>query len=86
MLWYLYIVEAKDKSLYTGITTNINRRIQEHNNGKGAKYLSGRRPVSLIYSEKLNNQSEALKRENEIKGWNKKKKLLLVKSQILQGH
>lgn len=84
MTWYLYIVEAKDKSLYTGITKNINRRLRQHNRGVGAKSLLGKRPVKLKYSEQFDNQSSAMKREREIKGWNRSKKLDLI-LKYLQG-
>lgn len=69
MNWYLYIVEAKDESLYTGITTNIDRRLKEHNNNnkKGAKSLIGKRPVVLKYFESFNSRGEASKREALIK-------------------
>lgn len=78
MVWYLYIVEASDKSLYTGITKNINRRLQQHNKGTGAKSLLGKKPVKLQYIEQFENQSDAMKREREIKGWNRNKKLELI--------
>ena len=82
MIWYLYILKCVDNSLYTGITTDIQRRIKEHEHGKGAKYLRGRSPLKLIYSEELENQTQALKREREIKSWSRQKKLLLIKSYI----
>jgi putative endonuclease len=78
MIWNLYIVICKDKSLYTGITIDINRRIKEHNNGKGAKSLLGKLPVKLVYTEEFNNQSDAMKREREIKSWKREKKLKLI--------
>ena len=79
MLWYLYIVEAKDSSLYTGITKDIDNRIKQHNKGFGAKSLLGKRPVKLQYKEKFNTQSEAMKRESEIKRWPRNKKLELIR-------
>jgi len=78
-IWYLYIVKCKDESLYTGISTNIKRRIEEHNLKLGAKSLRGKIPVELVYFEKYNNQIEVAKREQEIKGWSRKKKLDLIK-------
>lgn len=78
MKWYVYIVKCKDNSLYTGITTNISRRIIEHNTKLGAKSLKGKLPVKLIYKEVYNSQSEAAKREREIKGWRRDKKLKLI--------
>ncbi len=75
--WYVYIVECADLTLYTGITTNIERRLKEHEAGKGAKYTKGRAPLKLVYKEKCNNRSSASKRELEIKALPKKDKLLL---------
>ena len=78
--YYVYIVECKDKTLYIGITTDINRRIKEHNSsGKGAKYTRSRRPVKLAFFEKVKNRSCATKREYEIKKrYTRKKKLILI--------
>jgi len=77
--YFVYIVKCSDKSLYTGITTDISRRILEHNSSdKGAKYTSLRRPVELVYSEASENRSSASKREYEIKKMTKLKKLELI--------
>jgi len=66
--WYVYIVECHDRTYYTGITTDIARRISEHNHSpKGAKYTRARRPVVLCYHEKYEDKSAALKREIAIK-------------------
>jgi putative endonuclease len=80
MKWFVYIVKCKDDSLYTGITTDPKRREHEHNSDRirGAKSLSGRLPVKLIYKEVYNNQKDAAKREREIKGWRREKKLSLI--------
>jgi putative endonuclease len=67
-LWYVYIVQCRDGTLYTGITTDIARRIYEHNNLKcGARYTRTRRLVKLVYNENFTTRSEAMKREYEIK-------------------
>ena len=77
----VYIVKCVDDSLYTGVTKNLDRRIWQHNNSKlGAKSVKGKRPVSLVYSEVFKNLSEALKREKEIKGWRREKKIMLINS------
>jgi putative endonuclease len=76
--WFLYIVECRDKSLYTGITTDIKRRISEHNAKVGAKSLRSKVPVVLVYSELYNNHSEAAKREADIKKWTRQRKLKLI--------
>lgn len=83
MAWIVYILKCADGSLYTGITTDINRRLKEHNDGKGAKSVLGKRPVEVAYSEKAKNQITAAKREREIKGWSRQKKLLLVNEKSL---
>ena len=76
MAYYVYILRCNDDSLYTGITTDVQRRIKEHNNSsKGAKYTKMRRPVMLVYSEECENRSDALKREYEIKKMSRKEKL-----------
>lgn len=87
MLWFVYIVECRDGSLYTGITTNVPRRIHEHNtsNKLGAKSLRAKRPVVLRYTEKYTTQSEARKREAAIKNWTRKYKLKLIYSSKLKN-
>lgn len=82
MNWYLYILRCADDSLYTGITTNLVRRIQEHNtdNARGAKSLRGRKPVTLVYTEKHINRSAASLREAAIKKLSREKKLELIKN------
>lgn len=76
--WFFYIVRCKDNSLYSGMTNNLEERIKRHNEGSGAKYTASHRPVSLVHSEKCNSESEAKKREYEVKRWPKLKKELLV--------
>ena len=80
--WYVYILRCKDNSLYTGITTNVNRRVREHNtsNTRGAKALRGRRPVQLVYSETYDTRSAAQQREAAIKKLSRTEKLHLIKT------
>lgn len=80
MQWYVYISQASDGSLYTGITTNIKRRENEHNtsNRLGAKSLRGKRPVKMVYWETYEFQSGARKREVEIKSWKREYKMRLA--------
>ena len=79
MHYFIYILRCSDDTLYTGITTDIDRRIKEHNTSlKGAKYTRYRRPVKLVYKEKQEDKSSALKREHEIKKMPRKGKLLLI--------
>ena len=80
-MYYLYILECADKTLYTGITTDLKRRVLEHNENKlGAKYTSARRPVKVVYSKKFKNRSTASKAESGIKKLSKAEKLELIKN------
>ena len=75
-IWYVYIVRcSKDNTLYTGITNNLSKRIEQHNNGKGAKYTKGRGPIILLKSFEVETKSEALKLEYKIKQLSHKEKL-----------
>ncbi|MFY9284010.1 MAG: GIY-YIG nuclease family protein [Miniphocaeibacter sp.] len=78
MINYVYILECKDGSLYTGWTTDLNKRLETHNKGLGAKYTRGRIPVKLVYYESFNNKGDALKREIKIKKLTRNKKLELI--------
>ncbi|MEA1919334.1 MAG: GIY-YIG nuclease family protein [Campylobacterota bacterium] len=81
MSYTVYILTCKDNTLYTGITTDLNKRIEEHNSSdKGAKYTRARRPVVLSYSERALNRSEASKREYAIKKLSRTQKLALIYS------
>ncbi len=82
-MWHVYIVECADGTYYTGITTDVNRRINEHNYSfKSAKYTRSRRPVKLVYVESSENRSTASRRESQIKKLKRKKKIILIE----QGH
>ncbi len=78
MDWTVYILQCADDTLYTGITNDLERRIAEHEAGQGAKYTKGRGPFQLVYQESCEDRGLASKRENEIKSWDRKAKLLLV--------
>src|SRR3989338_810858 len=80
LLWYVYIVKCSDNSLYTGSTTDLNRRLKEHNSDKGGSYTRTRKPVELIYKERHLNRSKAQKRESEIKHWTRAEKLALIEN------
>lgn len=81
-MYFLYILECADTTLYTGITTDLERRISEHNSSDlWAKYTHARRPVKLVYFEQLENRSEASKRELQVKKMTKKQKNELIKNQ-----
>jgi putative endonuclease len=80
---FVYILECADKSLYVGCTNNLKKRLKQHNESKwGAHYTKIRRPVDLIYSETLPNLKIARRREAEIKGWCREKKLRLLDNKI----
>lgn len=77
--YYVYILLCSDETFYIGTSNNVEKRVKTHNSGKGAKYTRARRPVQLLYTEKLSDKSSALKREIELKKYSrsKKEKLLL---------
>ena len=77
-MWYLYILQCGDGSLYTGITTDVEKRLEAHRSGKGAKYTRGRSPLELKYRESCGTHSDALKRELEIKHLSREEKLTLI--------
>ena len=80
--WSLYIIEASDASLYTGITTDVERRFDEHLNcQKGAKYFNGRSPVRIVYREEGHDRSSASRREAEIKKLSRSEKQRLISGQ-----
>jgi putative endonuclease len=76
--WFVYIILCSDNSLYTGITTDINKRFEQHKNKKGAKYFYSRSPRKVIYTEDNHDRSSASKREYEIKQYSRDKKLQLI--------
>ena len=76
--WYLYILRCKDDTLYTGITTDVEKRLEAHRTGKGAKYTRGRCPLELVYREECGEHSTALRREWEIKKLHREEKEILI--------
>ncbi len=78
--WFVYILECSDGTFYTGITDDVNSRVETHNLGKGAKYTRGRTPVILRLVEKVSGRSEALKREAAIKKMTRSEKLKVIES------
>ena len=77
--WYLYLLRCRDGSLYTGITTDVERRLEQHGANLGAKYLRGRGPLALVFQERIGAQRLASKLERAIKRWPKSKKEKLVR-------
>lgn len=82
--YFVYIVECSDGTYYTGYTTNIKRRLNEHNYSfkRGAKYTRSRRPVCLVYQESFDTMSEAMRRENQIKRLSRKQKIELLNKPV----
>lgn len=78
MNWFVYIVECSDKSLYTGISPDVEKRVNTHNKGLGAKSIKGKLPVRLVYTERHKNRELAAKREYNIKSWSREYKLKLI--------
>lgn len=78
--WFVYLVRCADGSLYAGITTDVDRRVEEHNldDVRGARYTRGRRPVVLVYAESTASRSAATRREREIKKMRRSAKLALA--------
>ena len=75
---YVYIVECSDGTFYTGWTNNLERRIDMHSKGMGAKYTKGRGPVRLVYNEMFDTKEAAMKREYQIKKLTRQEKILLI--------
>jgi len=76
--WTVYMLRCKTGQLYTGCTTDLERRVREHNSGAGSKFTRSRLPVALVYKEELRGRSEALRRERAIKSMKRSEKLQLL--------
>ncbi len=76
--WYLYILKCRDGTLYTGITTDVERRLAEHRQGKGARYLKGRAPLALMLQKKVGDKRLALRLENRVKRLSRPQKENLI--------
>jgi putative endonuclease len=81
MNWQVYIILCSDETLYTGITTDLRRRFDQHAAGYGAKYFRGRHPVGVVYRENGHTRSTASRREHEIKSLERPDKLALIASE-----
>ncbi|UPW01553.1 GIY-YIG nuclease family protein [Halorussus gelatinilyticus] len=75
---WVYVVECADGSFYTGYTTDVERRVREHDRGEGAKYTRGRTPVELVHTERFDSKSAAMSREYEVKQLSRRQKEELV--------
>lgn len=78
--YFVYLIQCEDKSIYTGITTDLKRRFKEHQDKKGGNYTRAHKVKKLLFSEKHIDRSNASKREAEIKSWTREKKLALINS------
>lgn len=78
-MWYVYILECRDKRFYTGITNDLNRRIKEHKEGKGSRFTKAFGAKRLVYKEKYLTKSKALRREVQIKRLSRQDKLNLIR-------
>ena len=78
-VWYVYILKCADGTLYTGIAKDVKARVKKHNQSRGARFTSGRKPVHLLYSEEFPDRGKALRREAEIKKWSRQGKEQLIK-------
>ncbi len=76
--WYLYIAQCGDRSLYTGITTDLEERLRQHNAGRGSKYVQSKGGAKMVYTELHATNASAQRRELEIKSWSRMKKLRLI--------
>ena len=81
-VWFVYLVRCRDGSLYTGIARDVNARVAAHNQGRGARYTRGRRPVALLHVERKRSQGSALRREAAIKALPRKAKLAVASETV----
>ncbi len=78
-MYFVYLAKCEDGSIYTGITTDLKRRLKEHQSGIGGKYTRAKKVTKILHTEKFSTRSLASKREAEIKSWDRKRKLDLIK-------
>ena len=82
LMWYLYITKNRNGAFYTGITTNLDRRLAEHRRGKGGNYTRRNKPQKLLYTEQFTRRDQADARERQIKRWSRAKKKALIKGDL----
>ncbi|MEK7617078.1 MAG: GIY-YIG nuclease family protein [Patescibacteria group bacterium] len=78
-MWHVYVIKCIDGSLYTGSSNNLKKRLLDHKEGKGGRYTRSHKVLKIVYSEKLPTKSEALRREAEIKSWERARKIRILK-------
>jgi len=81
-MWFVYIIECFDGRFYTGVTDNVERRFQRHKSGQGGRFTNRSGVQKLLYHEKFSVRSYALKREAQLKGWTRRKKLVLINGDL----
>ena len=81
-MWYLYITKNQNGAFYTGITTNLDRHLKDHQRGKGGKYTKRNRPEKILYTERFPSRVQAEARERQIKRWSRAKKIALVNGDL----
>ncbi len=81
-MYFCYLLRCADDTLYTGVTTDLARRLEEHNDGRGSRYTASRRPVRLVWQEEHPNRSSAQRREAEIKRWSRRQKETLINERV----
>ncbi len=81
-MWYVYVLLCTDNSLYTGVAKDPEERFLLHQSGRGAKYTRSHQPLKIIYQEQLDTYPKALKRERQIKGWGRDKKIRALKLEV----
>lgn len=81
-MYWVYVLECSDESLYTGITNNLERRFEQHKKGEDGHYTRSKQVEKIVYTEEHVDRSSALKREAQIKGWRRKKKLNLINKKV----
>lgn len=79
---FVYILQCYDQSFYTGSTVDLDKRIEQHQNGEGANYTSKKLPVRLVYYEEYPRIDWAFNREKQIQGWNRRKKIALIEGRL----
>ena len=77
-MWYTYLIGCEDKSIYTGMTNNLEERFRRHKSGKGGHYTMSHKPLKILYCEEFESKKDAMRREAEIKRWTREKKLRLI--------
>jgi putative endonuclease len=77
-MYYCYLLRCADDTLYAGVTTDLARRLEEHNDGRGSRYTASHRPVQLVWQEEHPDRSSAQRREAEIKRWSRRQKEMLI--------